>query len=404
MRVVVVGTGGVGSAFAAIAQRRSFFERITLADLDRARPQTVVDRLGEPDRFAAAEVDASSEESIFSLIRDVGADAVLNATDPRFNPQIFDACLRAGVTYLDMAATLSQPHPQRPYEETGVKLGDYQFAQHERWEQAGALALIGIGIEPGAADVFARYAADELFSEIDEIGIRDGANLVVEGYEFAPTFSIWTTIEECLNPPVIWEKRRGWFTTEPFSEPEVFDFPEGIGPVECVNVEHEEVLLVPRVIDCNRVTFKYGLGDEFIDVLKTLHKLGLDSTERISVRGVEVAPRDVVAAALPDPMTLGDRMTGKTCAGTLVTGIGTDGRPRKTYLYHVVDNEWSMREYGSQAVVWQTAINPVVALELLAEGTWSGVGVLGPESFPPQPFLDKLAELGSPHGVVELTP
>ena len=404
MRILVVGTGGVGSAFAAIAQRRSFFDRITLADLDVSRPQSVVDRLGEPDRFEAAAIDASSQESIVALIRETKADAVLNATDPRFNPQIFDACFEAGATYLDMAATLSQPHPERPYSETGVKLGDYQFAKHESWEQAGRLALIGIGIEPGAADVFARHAADELFSEIDEVGIRDGANLVVEGYDFAPTFSIWTTIEECLNPPVIWEKGRGWFTTEPFSEPEVFDFPEGIGPVECVNVEHEEVLLVPRVIDCNRVTFKYGLGDEFIDVLKTLHKLGLDSTEKVSVRGVEVAPRDVVAAALPDPMTLGDRMVGKTCAGTLVTGLGKDGQPRKTYLYHVVDNEWSMREYGSQAVVWQTALNPVVALELLAEGAWSGVGVLGPESFPAQPFLDKLAEYGSPHGLLELAP
>jgi saccharopine dehydrogenase (NAD+, L-lysine-forming) len=402
MRILVIGTGGVGSAFAAIAQRRDFFDRITLADLDPARPQSVVDRLGEHDRFNSARVDASSEDSIVSLIRDVKADVVLNATDPRFNPQIFDACLRARVTYLDMAATLSQPHPQHPYSETHVKLGDYQFAQHENWQQEGLLALIGIGIEPGAADVFARHAADELFSEIDEIGIRDGANLVVEGYDFAPTFSIWTTIEECLNPPVIWEKGRGWYTTEPFSEPEVFDFPEGIGPVECVNVEHEEVLLVPRFIDCNRVTFKYGLGDEFIGVLKTLHKLGLDSTEKVRVRDVEVAPRDVVAAALPDPMTLGDRMTGKTCAGTLVTGIGKDGAPRRTYLYHVVDNEWSMREYGSQAVVWQTAINPVVALELLSSGAWSATGVLGPEAFPSQPFLDLLAEYGSPHGVVEL--
>ena len=404
MRILVVGTGGVGSAFAAIAQRRSFFDRITLADLDVSRPQSVVDRLGEPDRFEAAAIDASSQASIVALIQETKADAVLNATDPRFNPQIFDACFEAGATYLDMAATLSQPHPERPYAETGVKLGDYQFAKHESWEQAGRLALIGIGIEPGAADVFARHAADELFSEIDEIGIRDGANLVVEGYDFAPTFSIWTTIEECLNPPVIWEKDRGWFTTEPFSEPEVFDFPEGIGPVECVNVEHEEVLLVPRVIDCNRVTFKYGLGDEFIGVLKTLHMLGLDSTEKITVRGVEVAPRDVVAAALPDPMTLGDRMVGKTCGGTLVTGLGKNGKPRKTYLYHVVDNEWSMREYGSQAVVWQTALNPVVALELLAEGTWTGAGVLGPESFAAQPFLDKLAAFGSPHGVLELTP
>ena len=187
-----------------------------------------------------------------------------------------------------------------------------------------SLALVGIGVEPGLSDVFARYAADHLFSEIDELGTRDGANLVVRdevGNEiFAPSFSIWTTIEECLNPPVIWEKGRGWYTTPPFSEPEVFDFPEGIGPVECVNVEHEEVLLMPRWVDAKRVTFKYGLGDEFIGVLKTLHTLGLDSTRPVKVKGVEVSPRDVVAACLPDPATIGPRMEGKTCAGLYVTG------------------------------------------------------------------------------------
>ena len=318
--------------------------------------------------------------------------------------QIFDACFEARATYLDMAMSLLQPHRERPYEKPGVKLGDEQFERAPRWEEAGLLALVGMGVEPGAADVFARYAADELFSEIDEVAVRDGGNLEVEGYEFAPTFSIWTTIEECLNPPLVWERERGWYTTAPFSEPEVFEFPEGIGPIECVNVEHEEVVLVPRWIDCRKVTFKYGLGDEFIEVLKTLHKLGLDSKEPIRVRGVEVAPRDVVAAALPDPARLGERMVGKTCAGTLVTGVSKEGAPRATYLYHVVDNEWSMREYDSQAVVWQTAINPVVALELLASGEWAGVGVLGPEAFPAQPFLAKLEEYGSPHGVLELIP
>jgi saccharopine dehydrogenase-like NADP-dependent oxidoreductase len=403
VRILVVGTGGVGSAFAGIVQRRDVFERVVLADLDPARPQAVVDALDD-GRFGAARVDASDEDGIVALVSEVGADAVLNATDPRFNPPVFDACLRARVTYLDMAMTLSAPHPERPYEEVGVKLGDYQFERDADWREAGLLALVGIGVEPGAADVFARHAADELFAEIDEVGVRDGSNLVVEGYDFAPTFSIWTTIEECLNPPVVWERDRGWFTTEPFSEPEVFDFPAGIGAVECVNVEHEEVVLVPRWVDCRRVTFKYGLGDEFIEVLRTLRKLGLDSKEPLRVRDVDVAPRDVVAAALPDPMTLGDRMVGKTCAGTLVTGTGKDGRPRKTYLHHVVDNEWSMREYGAQAVVWQTALNPAAALELLASGAWSGTGVLGPEAFPARPFLDKLAELGSPHGVVELDP
>jgi len=401
MRLLVVGTGGVGSAFAAIARRRTFFETCALSDYDAARSQAVVDGLDD-GRFSAHRIDASSTEDVARLIRESQADAVLNAVDPLFNVPIFEACFESGATYLDMAMTLSEPHPEKPFEQVGVKLGDYQFERADAWEEKGLLALVGIGVEPGAADVFARYAADELFSEIDEVGVRDGANLVVDGYDFAPTFSIWTTIEECLNPPVIWEQDRGWFTTEPFSEPEVFDFPEGIGPVECVNVEHEEVLLVPRWVDCKRVTFKYGLGDEFIGVLKTLHKLGLDSKEKIRVKGAEVAPRDVVAAALPDPATLGDRMVGKTCAGTLVTGTGTDGSLRKTYLYHVVDNEWSMREYGSQAVVWQTAINPVAALELLASGDWSATGVLGPEAFPPKPYLAKLEELGSPHGILEL--
>jgi len=403
VRLLVLGTGGVGSAFAGIARRRSFFEHCALADYAPARAEAVVAQQDD-GRFSAHGVDASSREDVLRLLGQTRPDAVLNAVDPSFVMPIFEACLEARATYLDMAMSLSRPHPERPFEECGIKLGDEQFAQASAWKNAGLLALVGIGVEPGAADVFARYAADELFSEIDEIGVRDGANIVVEGHDFAPTFSIWTTIEECLNPPVVWEKGRGWFTTEPFSEPEEFDFPEGIGPVECVNVEHEEVLLVPRWIECGRVTFKYGLGDEFIDVLRTLHKLGLDSTEPLQVKGVEVAPRDVVAAALPDPATLGERMVGKTCAGTLVSGLGKDGAPRKTYLYHVVDNEWSMREYGSQAVVWQTALNPVAALELLAAGTWKGTGVLGPEAFPPQPFLDKLAELGSPHRVLELDP
>jgi saccharopine dehydrogenase (NAD+, L-lysine-forming) len=399
MRILVVGAGGVGSAVAAIAERRPFFERMVMADydLERARRATA----GRDARFVATHVDASAADRVRDLCREHEITHVLNAVDPRFVLPIFSGALAGGADYLDMAMSLSRPHPQRPYEECGVRLGDEQFAAAERWQRAGRLALVGIGVEPGLSDVFARYAADHLFANIEEIGVRDGANLVVEGYGFAPSFSIWTTIEECLNPPVIWESGRGWFTTEPFSEPEVFDFPEGIGPVECVNVEHEEVLLIPRWVKADRVTFKYGLGDEFIGVLKTLHKLGLDRTEAVRVGGVSVSPRDVVAACLPDPAGLGDRMRGKTCAGTWIRGTGMNGSPREVYLYHVVDNEWSMAEYGCQAVVWQTAINPVVALELIAEGTWTGVGVLGPEAFDPVPFLDKLTAYGSPWGLRE---
>jgi saccharopine dehydrogenase (NAD+, L-lysine forming) len=391
MRILLIGAGGVGAAATGIAARRGFFERFVVADYDPGRAATAVRAAGD-DRFVPAQVDAASADAVTALCREHGITHVLNAVDPRLVMPIFDGTLAAGADYLDMAMSLSGP---------GVRLGDAQFAAARQWTAAGRLALVGIGVEPGLSDIFARYAADHLFSRVDEVGVRDGGNLVVEGYEFAPSFSVWTTIEECLNPPVVYERGRGWYTVEPLSEPETFDFPGGIGPVECVHVEHEEVLLIPRWVDAGKVTFKYGLGKEFIDVLKTLRKLGLDRTQPVLVGGVPVSPRDVVAAVLPDPATLGHRMTGTTCAGTLVTGLGTDGTPRSVYLYHLVGNEWSMREYGAQAVVWQTAVNPVVALDLLASGAWTGTGVLGPEAFDAVPFLDKLIEYGTPWSLRE---
>lgn len=406
MRILLVGAGGVGDAIAKIAARRSFFEHLIITDYDPARAERTIAWLRErhgsdaiDGRFSADRIDASDAMNVAEVAKRHGATHVMNAVEPKFVMSIFEGARAADADYLDMAMSLSVPHQSDPYSATGVKLGDEQFEQSAAWEQAGRLALVGIGVEPGMSNVFARYAQDHLFSEIDELGTRDGANLVVtddEGNEiFAPSFSIWTTIEECLNPPVVWERDRGWFTTPPFSEPEVFDFPEGIGPVECVNVEHEEVLMMPRWLNAKRVTFKYGLGDEFIGILKMLHQLKLDSVEPVRVRSADgpvmVAPRDVVAAALPDPATIGPKMKGKTCAGVWVTGTGVDGKPREVYLYHVSDNEWTMAEYESQCVVWQTALNPVIALELLAKSEWSGAGVLGPEAFDAVPFLTLMA-------------
>jgi saccharopine dehydrogenase-like NADP-dependent oxidoreductase len=406
MRILIVGAGGVGDAIAKIAATRSFYEAVVVSDYDLSRAERTVGWIAERHgatvgaRFSTSRIDASDPDAVAAIARANGVTHVMNAVEPKFVQSIFAGALAAGADYLDMAMSLSEPHPTDPYTTTGVKLGDDQFAQAGDWEAQGRLALVGMGVEPGLSDVFARYAVDHLFESVDELGVRDGANLVVRddaGNEiFAPSFSIWTTLEECLNPPVIWERGEGWTTTSPFSEPEVFAFPDGIGEVECVNVEHEEVLLMPRWLDAKRVTFKYGLGAEFIGILKTIRDLGLASTVPIRVRSaagpVEVAPRDVVAAALPDPAGLGPRMTGKTCAGTYVTGIGKNGEPRAVYLYHVSDNEDTMRDFESQCVVWQTALNPVIALELLANGEWSGVGVRGPESFDAVPYLELMAK------------
>lgn len=410
MRIYIVGAGGVGNALARILARRDFFDHVTIADYnpDRAEAAVAWVEKKHPEakgKFSASQIDASSPTAVTQELRDHNATWVVNAVEPGFVQSIFQGAFDAGVNYLDMAMSLSTPHPTDPFTTPGVMLGDWQFERAHQWEQAGLLAIVGMGVEPGLSDVFARYAQDHLFSDIDELGVRDGANLVVRneaGEEvFAPSFSIWTTIEECLNPPLLWEKDKGWFTTAPFSEPEVFNFPDGIGPVECVNVEHEEVVLMPRWLNAKRVSFKYGLGEEFISVLKTLNTLGLDKTQPVNVRTApapdgsrttaQVSPRDVVAAVLPDPAEIGPTMTGKTCAGVWVTGTGTDGTPKEVYIYHTSDNEWTMANYDTQSVVWQTAIGPAVALESIATGTWSGIGVLGPEAFDAEPFLDLMA-------------
>jgi saccharopine dehydrogenase-like NADP-dependent oxidoreductase len=424
MRLYIVGAGGVGNALARLLATRNFYDHVVIADYDPKRSEAAVSWIAErhPDKrgfFTASTIDASSPTAITQELRDHNATWVVNAVEPGFVESIFQGAFDAGVNYLDMAMSLSSPHPTDPFNKTGVKLGDWQFEREQHWQDAGRLAIVGMGVEPGLSDVFARFAQDELFSEVHEFGVRDGANLIVtdaDGNEiFAPSFSIWTTIEECLNPPVIWEKDTGWFTTAPFSEPEMFDFPEGIGPVECVNVEHEEVLLMPRWLNAKRVTFKYGLGEEFISVLKTLNTLGLDKTAGVSVRtapgpdgrhGVaEVSPRDVVAAVLPDPAEIGPVMTGKTCAGVWVTGVGKDGSPKEVYVYHVADNQWTMENFETQCVVWQTALGPAVALECVATGSWNGLGVLGPEAFDAAPFLELMSKdltdggYGQPYGI-----
>lgn len=405
MRILLVGAGGVGDAVAKIAAERDFYELFVISDYDVNRAEATLewirDRHGDDvaSKFLAIKIDASNAAGVAATAKEHGITHILNAVEPKFVPTIFSGAFTAGANYVDMAMSLSEAHPEDPHHLPGIKLGDQQYALNEQWERAGLLALVGIGVEPGMSNVFARYAQDHLFSEIDEVSVKDGGNLVVrdeDGNEiFAPSFSIWTTIEECLNPPVIWEADRGFYTTAPFSEPEIFEFPEGIGAVECVNVEHEEVTMLPRTLKAKKVTFKYGLGQEFIGILQTLHKLGLDQTKPHRVRSaqgpVDVAPRDMVAAVLPDPATIGPRMEGKTCAGVLVTGKDKDGKDRATYIYNVADNAETMAKYDAQAVVWQTAFNPLVALELIAKGEWSGSGVVGPEVFDPIPFLDLLA-------------
>jgi len=390
MKVLLIGSGAVGEAIAVVAKDRPWLKIMVLADYNLERALQVQRRLNHSDRFPVEQIDARDGRRIVELACKHGANLIMNAVTNFYNDTIFDAAYETGCGYIDMAMS-----------DLGANMGSHQFGQADKWEKKGLLAILGTGMDPGVSDVFAKYAEKHLFDEIDEIGIRDGAALEIEGYEFAPAFSILDTIEECTDLPLVWEKERGWYTVEPFSGSEMFPFPEGIGPLEVVNIEHEEVVLIPRWIKCKRVTFKYGLGEKFINVIKTIKMLGLHTQEPVSVKGVMVSPIEVVAACLPNPATLGHRMTGKTCVGTWVTGI-KDGKRREVYLYQSTDNQESMKKYGCQAVSLQTGTGPVIVMELLATGVWKGRGVLGSEAFDPDPFLELMPKFDFPYRIIEM--
>ena len=406
MKLLIIGAGGVGTSASMIISRAGkegeWAEKIVVSDYNYARAEEVAKLCGN-DRFVPEKINAKEKESILSVIKKHDITFVMNAVEPDFNELIFDTCREVGVGYLDCAMTLSTKHPEKPYEVCNIKLGDYQFDQHEAWKKAGNMAIVGSGVEPGMADVFAKYAAKHLFDTIDEVNVRDGDNYVIPGYDgVAFGFSVWTTIEECLNPPVVWEKGKGWFCTENFSEPEIFNFPGGIGDVEVINVEHEEVMLVPRVIDCNRVTFKYGVPKEMRQLLKDLEACGMDDAHKmIKVGDSEISPRDFLVKVVPSPIELAPKMIGKGCAGTWVTGT-KDGMKRSVYLYQVADNQECLKKYTTNSVVAQTAVGPVIMMELVAKGIWDLKGVHGPESFDPDPFVERLAKYEFPAGIREM--
>ncbi|MGE5123954.1 MAG: saccharopine dehydrogenase family protein [Acidobacteriaceae bacterium] len=389
MKVLLIGAGGVGEAIAVVARDRPWLEKLVIADYDLARARKVQERLGPEDKFPTERLDARDLGQIVQVARKYGADVIMNAVSNFYNDTIFEAAYEAGCNYLDMAMS-----------DDGANLGSQQWKQAGKWERKGLLAILGNGMDPGVSDIFAKYASLELFDEVDEIGIRDGAALEVKGYEFAPAFSLLDAIEECTNPPIVWEKERGWYEIPAFEKVEIFNFPEGIGPLEVVDVEHEELVLIPRYIRCNKVTFMYGLGDKFINVIKVIKMLGMQRKEPINVKGVMVAPIEVVAACLPPPASLGDKMSGKTCVGAWVTGL-KDGKQRQVYIYQSTDNEESMRNYGCQAVSLQTGTGPVITMELLAEGAWKGRGVFGPEAFDPRPFMNRMQEYDFPYKIRE---
>ncbi len=386
MKVLVLGAGAVGTVSALKFVQEANVEQLVVADAVSARAALLADRLDDP-RVRAVTLDAASRTDLARVLRDTGTTILLNAALPVTNLVVMRACLDAGCDYIDMASGGTDAD--------GIPKLEDQFALDAEFKAAGRLALLGMGADPGTSNVYAAYAAKHLLDEVTELRIRDGDNSVCQGHNgFIAAFSPWVFIDECLCKAVSWRDGR-YHLEEPLSGLERFVFPE-LGTLNCFYVDHEESKTLPRFFPRTRtVDFKLCMDDVTVETLRVMWRLGLSRKDLVEVGDVEVRPRDVVVSLMPEPKDLAGRLRGKTCVGTLARGF-KDGKPRAYYIYNICDHERVYAELGVQATAYQTGIPPVIAAGLIAEGIWSGIGVISPEQLDPDPFLDRLGSAGMP--------
>jgi saccharopine dehydrogenase-like NADP-dependent oxidoreductase len=386
VKVLVLGAGAVGTVSALKFAKEAMVQQLVIADAVPAKAQSLADRLNDP-RASTMTLDAGDCAAVARAIRETGSTILLNAALPVTNLVVMRACLDAGCDYIDMASGGS--------EADGIpKLGD-QFALDAEFRAAGRLALLGMGADPGTTNVYAAFATRYLLDEVHGLHVRDGDNSVCQGHDgFLAAFSPWVFIDECLCGAISWRDGR-YHVEEALSGREPFNFPE-LGVLDCYHVDHEESRTLPMFIPGVRtVDFKLCMDQVTWQTLKVMKQLGMSRKDRVKVGEVEVAPRDVVVSLLPQPKDLAGRMRGKTCVGLLARGM-RDGRERAFYIYNVADHETVYRELGVQATAYQTGIPPVIASILISRGIWSGTGVMSPEQFDPEPFLDLLEASGMP--------
>ena len=386
MKVLVIGAGAVGTVSALKFVQEAMLEKLVIADAVSARASLLADRLNDP-RVTAIALNAGDRAAVVGALRQFGITLVLNAALPATNIDVMRACLTAGCDYIDLASAGTDAD--------GIPKMDDQFALDAEFKAAGRLAILGMGADPGTTNVYAAYAAKHLLDVVTELRVRDGDNSICQGHDgFFAAFSPWVMIDECLCKAVAYRGGR-YYLEEPLTGLEPFDFPE-LGVLNCYYVDHEESRTLPRFFpEARTIDFKLCMDDVTLETLRVTKRLGLSRKDRIQVGNQSIVPRDVLVSLLPDPRDLAGRMRGKTCVGTLAKGL-KNGVPKAFYIYNVTDHETVFAELGVQATAYQTGIPPVIAARLIAQGIWRGAGVLSPEQFNPDPFLEQLTREGMP--------
>ncbi|MBE0518062.1 MAG: saccharopine dehydrogenase NADP-binding domain-containing protein [Thermoplasmata archaeon] len=393
MKAMVLGIGAVGSVTAGILANSNEYDKVVLADIDFEKAKKAEKKISN-DKVTAKKVDASDVDGMVLAFE--GIDLVMNGVIPRFNYKIMDACVQAKANYADMAWDVALD--DTPAGEVIQKPPVWHSLKKDAaFKEAGLAGMIGLGCDPGLSNIFARMAADRM-DKVKEILVRDGDNGYVEGYDFAPLWSPETLIEEVLMPATYYAEG-AYRKLPPFSGKEKFSFPDPVGDLNIYNVDHEEQETLPTFIGevlgkgCDYCDFKIALGDEYVDAIKMLGKLGLDSPEKINVKGVKVAPRDVVAAVLPDPSTIGDKAKGDCAIGSAVKGE-KDGKDVGYFIWTQLNHEDTYKRYGHSATAYSVGVPLAIAGILFAQGKITQKGVFPPEMLDPEPFVEMLPKFG----------
>jgi len=389
-KVLIIGAGGVGQVVAhKCAQRRDIFSEITLASRTLSKCEAIAAQTPTP--IATAQVDADNVPELSALIRRIQPRLVINVALPYQDLHIMDACLETGVDYLDTAN-------YEPLETARFEYS-WQWAYQERFRQAGVMALLGSGFDPGVTNVYTALAAKKYLDEIHEVDIID-ANAGSHGQPFATNFNPEINIREVTATCRHWENG-SFIETSPLSTKRVFDFPDGIGPMNIYRLYHEEMeSLVKHLPSIKKAQFWMTFSDNYLKHLEVLQNVGMTRIDEVEYNGQKIVPIQFLKALLPDPGSLGPLTKGKTCIGVIARGL-KDGKPRQVYIYNICDHEACYREVQSQAISYTTGVPAVVGAIMMMTGKWHAPGVWNMEQFDPELFLDELGPMGLPTVVVD---